>query len=104
MAEYAAGLVGINVDCTELLRAGETGRRKQSAASRVLAILKKRWDGKTFTTRDLVKELAKVNSMIEDGKERAAELADALCTRHRMPKPCLIQNSFSPRLARANPY
>jgi hypothetical protein len=44
----------------------------------VLAILKKRWGGNTFTTRDVVKELAKVNSMIEDGAERAAELADAL--------------------------
>jgi hypothetical protein len=76
--EYAAGLLGINVDCTELLRAGEAGEEEASAASRVLAILKKRWDGKTFTTRDVVKELAKVNSMIEDGAERAAELADAL--------------------------
>jgi hypothetical protein len=44
----------------------------------VLAILKKRWDGRAFTTRDVVRELAKVNSMIEDGAERAAELADAL--------------------------
>jgi hypothetical protein len=76
--EYAAGLLGINVDCTELLRAGEAGEEEASAASRVLAILKKRWGDKTFTTRDVVKELAKVNSMIEDGAERAAELADAL--------------------------
>ena len=76
--EYAAGLLGINVDCTELLRAGEAGEEEASAASRVLAILKKRWGGSTFTTRGVVKELAKVNSMIEDGAERAAELADAL--------------------------
>jgi hypothetical protein len=76
--EYAGGLLGINVDCTELLRAGEAGEEEASAASRVLAILMKRWSGRTFTTRDVVKELAKVNSMIEDGAERAAELADAL--------------------------
>jgi hypothetical protein len=76
--EYAAGPLGINVDCTELLRAGEAGEEEASATSRVLAILKKRWGGNTFTTRDVVKELTKVNSMIEDGAERAAELADAL--------------------------
>jgi hypothetical protein len=76
--EYAAGLLGIKVDCTELLRAGESGEEEASATSRVLAILKKRWGGRTFMTRDVVKELAKVNAMIEDGAERAAELADAL--------------------------
>jgi hypothetical protein len=76
--EYAAGLHGINVDCTELLRAGESGEEEASATSRVLAILKKRWGGKTFTTSDVVKELARVNSIIEGGAERAAELADAL--------------------------
>jgi hypothetical protein len=76
--EYAAGLLGINVDCTELLRAGEAGEEEASATSRSLAILKKRWDGKTFTTRDVVRELAKVNAYIEDGGEKAAELADAL--------------------------
>jgi hypothetical protein len=76
--EYAAGLSGVKVDCTELLRLGESGEEEASAASRVLAILKRRWDGKTFTTRDVVKELEKVNSLIEDGAEKAAELADAL--------------------------
>jgi hypothetical protein len=75
--EYAAGLLDIDVDCTERLRAGEAGEEEASAASRVLEILKKRWGGNTFTTRDVVRELAKVNSMIEDGAERAAELADA---------------------------
>ena len=80
--EYAAGLLGINVDCTELLRAGEAGEEEASAASRVLAILKARWGDKRFTTHDVVKELAKVNSFIntqvDDAAERAAELADAL--------------------------
>jgi hypothetical protein len=76
--EYAAGLLGINVDCSELLRAGEAGEEEASAASRVLAILKKRWGDKTFTTPDVVKELAKVNASIANGADRAAELADAL--------------------------
>jgi hypothetical protein len=76
--EYAAGLLGINVDCTELLRAGEAGEEEASAASRVLAILKRRWGSKTFTTRDVVKELAKATALNEDGAERATELADAL--------------------------
>jgi hypothetical protein len=76
--EYAAGLVNINVDCTELLRAGEAGEEEASAASRVLAILRKRWDCKTFTTRDVVRELAKANSPLDHEAEKAAELADAL--------------------------
>ena len=76
--EYAAGLLSIKVDCTELLRAGEAGEEEASATSRVLAILKNRWDGKTFTTRNVVQELAKTNSPLEHEAERAAELADAL--------------------------
>ena len=76
--EYAAGLLGISVDCTELLRAGEAGEEEASATSRVLAILKNRWEGKTFTTPDVVKELAKATALNEDGAERATELADAL--------------------------
>jgi len=74
--EYAAGLLGIDVDCTELLRAGEAGEEEASAISRVLGILKKRWDGKTFTTREVVKDLTKVN--FDGSAEWAAELADAL--------------------------
>ena len=76
--EYAASLLGINVDCTELLRAGEAGEEEASATSRVLAILKKRWNGNTFTTRNVVQELVKTNSPLEHEAERAAELADAL--------------------------
>jgi hypothetical protein len=77
--EYAAGLLGINVDCTELLRAGESTEEEASAASRVLAILKKRWEGRAFTTRDVVKELEKATAVFDDGGAgRAAELADAL--------------------------
>ena len=37
--EYAAGLLGINVDCTELMRAGEAGDEEASATSAALTIL-----------------------------------------------------------------
>jgi hypothetical protein len=75
--EYAAGLLGINFDCTELLRAGESGEEEASATSRVLAILRERWNGKTFTTHDVVLALTKTTTGFKDA-ERAAELADAL--------------------------
>ena len=39
--EYAADLLGIEVDCTELLRAGEAGEEEASAASRALAIFER---------------------------------------------------------------
>jgi hypothetical protein len=76
--EYAAGLSGIKIDCTELLRAGEAGEEEASATSRALAILRKRWGSKPFTARAVVQELAKANSLIEDNADQAAELADAL--------------------------
>jgi hypothetical protein len=76
--EYAAGLSGIKVDCTELLRAGEVGEEEASATSRALAILRKIWGSKPFTARAVVQELAKANSLIEDNADQAAELADAL--------------------------
>ena len=76
--EYAAGLSGIKVDCTELLRAGEVGEEEASATSRALAILRKKWGSKPFTARAVVQELAKANSLIEDNADQAAELADAL--------------------------
>jgi hypothetical protein len=76
--EFAAGLSGIKVDCTELLRAGEVGEEEASATSRALAILRKKWGSKPFTARAVVQELAKANSLIEDNADQAAELADAL--------------------------
>lgn len=77
--EYAADLCGIKVDCTELMRIGENGEEEASAASRVLANLRKRWgDGGTFTTGDVVKELQKADSSFDSRADRAAELLDAL--------------------------
>ena len=41
--EYAAGLLGTTVNCTELMRAGEVGDEEASAASAALTILREIW-------------------------------------------------------------
>ena len=77
--EYATNLLDIQLDCNELLRAGEVGEEEASAASRVLAILKKRWGDKPFTTRAVVSALGDANSLLDEEKAAlAAELADSL--------------------------
>jgi hypothetical protein len=76
--EYAAGLLEIKFDCTELLRAGEAQDEDASAASRVLTILRKRWGEKVFTARNVVLALNAENSMVEESAQQAQELADAL--------------------------
>jgi hypothetical protein len=76
--EQAANLLGIKLDCTELLRVGELGEEEASAASRVLTILRKRWRDKTFTTLAVVRALEARNSLLEEGAEQAAEPFDAL--------------------------
>ena len=53
--EYAASLVGITVNCTELLRAGEVEDEEASAVSAVLAIFLEIWGDKNFTAKDVVK-------------------------------------------------
>ena len=55
--EYAAGLIGVTVDCTELMRAGEVGDEEATAASAALSILHEIWGGRTFTARDVVKAM-----------------------------------------------
>jgi hypothetical protein len=74
----AAGLLGIKVDCTELLLAGESGDEEASAASRALTILRKRWGGKTFTTRDVVQVIEGRNNITNPNPEQGEELLDAL--------------------------
>jgi hypothetical protein len=75
--EYAAGLLGINVDCTELLRVGESGEEEASATSRVLTILTERWKDRTFTTRDVVLVLEQMNTTTGKSAEQAEELFEA---------------------------
>jgi hypothetical protein len=55
--EYAAGLVGTTVNCTELMRAGEVGDEEASAVSAALTILREIWGEGTFTATDVVKAM-----------------------------------------------
>lgn len=76
--EYAAGLLGINFNSSELLRAGEADDQEATTASRVLSILRKRWRDKPFTARQVKLALDAANAFVEESAERAQELADAL--------------------------
>lgn len=76
--EYAAGLLGIGVDCTELLRAGESGEEEASASSRALTVLREHWGDSEFTTRDVVLALADLHSGYEERAAPAEALSDAL--------------------------
>ncbi|MET4296681.1 hypothetical protein ABIB06_007472 [Bradyrhizobium sp. LB8.2] len=77
--EYAAGLLDIKLDCTELLRFGESEDEEASAASRALTVLHQQWTGRWFTTRQLVLFLGERNSLLDEDKAAQAEaLFDAL--------------------------
>ncbi|MCK1480115.1 hypothetical protein IVB27_36625 [Bradyrhizobium sp. 197] len=77
--EYAAGLLGMNLDCTELLRSGEAGEEEASATARVLTVLGQEWRGKWFTTRDVVSFIKDRHSLLDEDKgTRAEALFDAL--------------------------
>ena len=81
--EYAAGLIGMTVNCTELMRAGEVGDEEASAASAALSVLREIWGGRRFTARDVVKAMtpeawSSPTSADEVEKARAEAIADAL--------------------------
>jgi hypothetical protein len=83
--EYAAGMLGTTVNCTELMRVGEIGDEEASAASVVLTILREIWGDGAFTARDLVKAMTPETSAwwtptnLEDAdKAKAEAIADAL--------------------------
>jgi hypothetical protein len=78
--EYAAGLFDIKVDCTQLLREGETQEEEASATSRALTALSRQWGAKWFTTREVVTFLKDRMSLLgeEDKAARAEALFDAL--------------------------
>jgi hypothetical protein len=76
--EYAAGLLDIRLDCTELLRSGEAEDEDASAASRVLTILSKRWLDKEFNAKQVMLWLSAINSGVAESAEQAQELAAAL--------------------------
>jgi hypothetical protein len=84
--EYAAAVLGTRVDCTELMRAGEVGDEEAAAVTAALSILRKTWDGRKFTAKDVAKAIAPAMSGARsaltdsaDGEIASAEaLADAL--------------------------
>jgi hypothetical protein len=83
--EYAAGLLGINLDCTELFRAGEVRDEEASAASMVLTTLQEIFEDKSFTSREIIKVMdvpaivqVGASPADETGKMRAETLTDAL--------------------------
>jgi hypothetical protein len=76
--EYAAGLLEIEVDCTQLLRVGEAGEEEASAASRALTVLRECWGEDSFTTRLVVMTLAEAGAILESKVARAEALSDAL--------------------------
>jgi hypothetical protein len=83
--EYAAGLLGIEVNCTELMRAGEAGDQEASATSAALTILHKTWPMGGFSAKDVVKviEAKEVKGLApaavdEAAKKQGEALADAL--------------------------
>jgi hypothetical protein len=55
--EYAAGLIGLKVDCTELMRAGEVGDEEASAVSAALTILRETCGDEVFTAKMVVKAM-----------------------------------------------
>ena len=83
--EYAAGLLNIEVNCTELMRAGEAGDEEASATSAALTILRQTWPKDSFSAKDVVKVIeakdvkwANPAAVDETAKAQAEALADAL--------------------------
>jgi len=78
--EYASGLLGIKLDCTQLLRAGEAEDEDANAACRVLTILRTRWGDSAFTAENVAQVLKSAYSSFGQSKstQQTQELADAL--------------------------
>jgi hypothetical protein len=77
--EYAAGLLGIGVDCTQLLREGEGRDEEASAVSAALAALTEHWGGERFTTRDVVEAMEpKPGHEFDKGPTKADALREAV--------------------------
>jgi hypothetical protein len=82
--EYAASLVGVTVNCTELLRAGELGDEEGSNVSATLKIFRQIWNKERFTTKDVSKVLTPepglegLDTQVNGGRRVAVDLAEAL--------------------------
>ena len=82
--EYAAGMIGTTLNCTDLMRAGEVEDEEASAVSVALTTMREIWGDSTFTARDVVKAMAPSQAWStptnteEADKEKAEAIADAL--------------------------
>jgi hypothetical protein len=82
--EYAASLIGVTVNCTELLRAGELGDEEGSNVSATLKIFRQIWNKERFTTKDVSKVLTPepglegLDAQVNGGRRVAVDLAEAL--------------------------
>jgi hypothetical protein len=80
--EYAAALLGTRVDCTKLMRAGEAGDEEAAAVTAALSILRKTWDGKKFTAKEVAKAIAPIKNgaplVPSDSEDTAIATAEAL--------------------------
>jgi hypothetical protein len=75
--EYAAGLLGIDLDCAALLQAGERADEDAMAASAALESLFEVWGSSTFTAKELAKFIAPPEGdLVARGKGEA--VSDAL--------------------------
>jgi hypothetical protein len=76
--EYAAGLIGTTVNCTELMRAGEVGDEEASAVSVALTVMRENWGNRAFTAMDVVRAVTPEMHLDDADKARAESIADTL--------------------------
>jgi hypothetical protein len=76
--EHAASLLGIKVDCTELMRVGEVEDEEASAVSAALTIIREILGGRTFTAMDVVEAMTPGTHMDDSETAKAEAIADAL--------------------------
>jgi hypothetical protein len=93
--EYAAALLGLDVDCGALMHVGEAGDEEAAAVSAALTVLHEIWANGSFTARDLVKAVtieptydwstavsdadrAREQAIAEAKRAKAEAIADAL--------------------------
>ena len=80
--EYAAGLSGVTIDCTELMRAGEMGDDEATAASTALSTLQEIWGKSSFTARQVALAIAPggltSTADAEKNRAQAEAIVDAL--------------------------
>ena len=76
--EYVASLIGTNVNCTELMRAGEGEDEEALAVSTALTIMLEIWGKRTFTSMDVVKAMMVEMHTTDAEKAKAEAIGDAL--------------------------